>query len=231
MANKKISELTLFATANSTDEIPVNRLGMNGKISVSSIINSTPLEYNSTDLTIWNNGKGNISSNLSLGELALKSNTSGYENTAIGYKSLYANTIGRGNTAIGLESLLSNTTGQDSIGVGYQALRNWSAGNSNIAIGNQALYKIGGSTNIAIGQSAFFNSTSGSYNIGIGAGVDAANFSDSILIGNSATATANNQFVVGSASKNAGSVTTEVNSSTKVWNVVINGVARKILLA
>lgn len=231
MANKKISELTLFATANSTDEIPVNRLGMNGKISVSSIINSTPLEYNSTDLTIWNNGKGNISSNLSLGELALKSNTSGYENTAIGYKSLSANTIGRGNTAIGLESLFSNTTGQDSIGVGYQALRNWSAGNSNIALGNQALFKIAGSTNIAIGQGAFYNSTSGSYNIGLGAGVDAANFSDSILIGNQAVATGNNQFVVGSTAKNAGSVTTEVNSSSKVWNVIINGVARKILLA
>lgn len=40
MANKKISELTLFPTANSTDEIPVNRLGMNGKITVSSLIKS-----------------------------------------------------------------------------------------------------------------------------------------------------------------------------------------------
>lgn len=37
MANKKISELTLFATANSTDEIPVNRLGMNGKLTVASL--------------------------------------------------------------------------------------------------------------------------------------------------------------------------------------------------
>jgi hypothetical protein len=37
MANKKISELTLFASANSTDEIPVNRLGMNGKLTVSSL--------------------------------------------------------------------------------------------------------------------------------------------------------------------------------------------------
>ena len=37
MANKKISELTLFPSAQSTDEIPVNRLGMNGKLTVSSL--------------------------------------------------------------------------------------------------------------------------------------------------------------------------------------------------
>lgn len=37
MANKKISELTLFATANSTDQIPVNRAGMNGKLTVASL--------------------------------------------------------------------------------------------------------------------------------------------------------------------------------------------------
>ena len=52
-----------------------------------------------------------------------------------------------------------------------------------------------------------------------------------ILIGVGATADGNNQFVVGTASVNAGAVTVEVNASANVWNVVINGVARKILLA
>lgn len=37
MANKKISELTLFSTANITDQIPVNRAGMNGKLTVASL--------------------------------------------------------------------------------------------------------------------------------------------------------------------------------------------------
>jgi hypothetical protein len=46
-----------------------------------------------------------------------------------------------------------------------------------------------------------------------------------------ATPTGNNQFVVGTATRNAGAVTAEVNVSANVWNVIINGVARKILLA
>jgi hypothetical protein len=50
-------------------------------------------------------------------------------------------------------------------------------------------------------------------------------------LGRDATATASNQFVVGSGAYPAGAVATEVNASSKVWNVIINGVAQKILLA
>ena len=63
------------------------------------------------------------------------------------------------------------------------------------------------------------------YNLGSG------NYSGSVLLGRQAQSTANNQFVVGSAGFPAGSVTTESNTSSQVWNVRINGVARKILLA
>jgi uncharacterized membrane protein len=52
-----------------------------------------------------------------------------------------------------------------------------------------------------------------------------------VVLGRSAAATAANQFVVGSSTYNAGSVSAEVNTSANVWNVIINGVARKILLA
>jgi uncharacterized membrane protein len=44
-------------------------------------------------------------------------------------------------------------------------------------------------------------------------------------------ATDSNKFVVGTAAVNAGAVAAEVNTSANVWNVVINGVAQKILLA
>jgi hypothetical protein len=73
--------------------------------------------------------------------------------------------------------------------------------------------------------------TTGSGNSALGYNTQSGNFSNSVILGHSATATANNQFVVGSTGTNAGAVTTEVNVSTQVWNVVINGVARKILLA
>jgi hypothetical protein len=50
-------------------------------------------------------------------------------------------------------------------------------------------------------------------------------------LGYDAIATANNQFVVGSVGTVAGTVATATPAQTKVWNVVINGVAQQILLA
>lgn len=405
MANKKISELTLFATANSTDEIPVNRLGMSGKLTAASLagvptsrtittisplsgggdlssnltlsitnaqadssskgvaaftasdFNSASgvisidyvngqsasattkgfltaahwstfngkqdvighLEYNNTDLTIWNNGKGNITSNTSFGDSALKLNTTGNANTAFGTNTLANITTGTGNTAfgnnalsasnanttnntaIGASALANNTTGTNNTSLGYYANTNNSTGSNIVAIGtnasnlgnngnsviigkDSALYTIGplnvavgtsslrgsvisasaganvalgynsmftvttaannvavgfeslkatttGIGNIGIGSSALSTNTTGEKNTAIGADTDSGNFSYSVILGASAIATANNQFVVGSTTYNAGSVVTEPNTSTKVWNVVINGVARKILLA
>jgi hypothetical protein len=73
--------------------------------------------------------------------------------------------------------------------------------------------------------------TTGSSNISIGRGTDTGNYSNSIIMGRNATATGNNQFVIGSAAYNNGYVGTGVYSSTRYWNVIINGVAEKILLA
>jgi hypothetical protein len=71
----------------------------------------------------------------------------------------------------------------------------------------------------------------GSNNTALGHSTVSGNFSGSLILGQGATATANNQFVVGSVGTIAGAVTAEVNTSANVWNVIINGVARKILLA
>ena len=51
------------------------------------------------------------------------------------------------------------------------------------------------------------------------------------MIGCNDTATASNQMRFGSSAYNNGAVNAEVNASTQVWNVFINGVAQKILLA
>mgnify|MGYP000380117885 FL=1 len=52
--------------------------------------------------------------------------------------------------------------------------------------------------------------------------------SSSVVLGKEATATASNQFVVGSSSHNAGAVTTETVTVDKTWTVKINGVDYKI---
>lgn len=274
------------------------------------------LEYNATDLTIWNNGKGNVATNTSYGDGALRSNTTGGQNTAIGALALEnnttsslntaigsgalrSNTTGNGNTAIGINVGYLNTTGIDNIAIGVSALFSNTSGNYNVALGTNALgsnvigahniaiglqalennityeniaigqeaarFTTTGTNNVALGLNSLTLNTTGSRNIAIGfgaslrntigndnvslgwyalannvtglkntvigTGADCVNFNGSIVLGYAATATASNQFVVGTAAVNAGAVTVEVNASSQVWNVVINGVARKILLA
>ena len=92
------------------------------------------VETNGTDLTLWNNGKGNVVSNTSFGDGALKSNTTGSNNTALGYNALDANTTGIQNTAIGAQALGALTGGTANVAVGYNSLL-LNAGSNNTSIG------------------------------------------------------------------------------------------------
>jgi len=65
----------------------------------------------------------------------------------------------------------------------------------------------------------------------LGYNAQSGNFSSSVILGRDAAATANNQFVVGSAAYNAGTVVAGANVSSQYWNVKINGTDYKILLA
>jgi hypothetical protein len=82
------------------------------------LANSQPsipqLESNATDLTVWNNGKGNSSNNTSFGEFALRLNNGGVGNTAMGTNSLSANITGSSITAIGSDAL-SNINGSNNV--------------------------------------------------------------------------------------------------------------------
>jgi hypothetical protein len=71
----------------------------------------------------------------------------------------------------------------------------------------------------------------GSNNSVLGYNQNCTDFSSVSMIGVSDTATASNQMRFGSLVVVNGVVATEVNASSKVWNVFINGVAQKILLA
>jgi len=172
------------------------------------------LESNLADCTVWNNGKGNLQSNTTFGETSLKNNTSGAGNCAFGEATLLLNDLGSQNSAFGNNALRLNTTGTGNNAFGSNALGN----------------NFTGTRNIAIGQNALINHNLGSYNIGIGYDITSGNFSDSIIIGNSATATGNNQLVIGSSSRNAGTIATEALTPTISWTVKINGTDYKIPL-
>ena len=126
------------------------------------------LEYNATDLTIWNNGKGNLNANTSFGEGALRSTTSGNYNTAIGLNALYANEGGQQNVAVGKGALQINQNGSFNTAVGVGALLSQVSATRNVAIGNNSLYSnIMGANNTAIGTESFFIGT-GSNNVAVG---------------------------------------------------------------
>ena len=175
-------------------------------------------------------GGGQVSSNTAIGLQALNGNTTGARNVGLGQQSNFTNSTGVDNTAIGHSALFSNTANHNTA-VGSQALYT-NTGNHNSAFGRNAMISnSSGAQNTGIGRDALSANTTGSDNSALGYQTDSGNFSGSTILGRGATATANNQFVVGSTGTVAGAVTSEVNASTQVWNVVINGVARKILLA
>jgi hypothetical protein len=176
-------------------------------------------------------GAGAIATNTALGFRVLEANTTGGSNTGVGYIALFKTTTGSSNVALGSNVLQANITGSNNVGVGFNALK-LATVNHNVGVGTEVLSATTtGAMNTALGNYALYLNTTGGNNVGLGYGTNSGNFSGSVIIGKDATATANNQFVIGSTGTNAGSVTSEVNASTQVWNVIINGVARKILLA
>ena len=193
-----------------------------------SAANTTPLLMSSTSVT--NYGAGGITTNTAFGQEALIINTTGANNTATGFRSLYSNITGGGNTAIGTSTLRLNQTGTGNTALGYLSLEN-NTNSNNTALGYRSLNaNTSGTENVAVGVDALSNNTTANNNTAIGYNTQTGNFSNSVLLGSAATATANNQFVVGSTTVNAGAVDTASVTPTKRWKVKINGVDYYIAL-
>jgi hypothetical protein len=240
--------LNLFSTRNvgiGTFTDAGFRLDVNGTARVQGVL-STTSDASFNGVVIGRAG-GNNNSNTGVGLEILQSNSTGTGNTGVGQSALRNNTTGSGNTAVGQNALRINTTSGENTAIGNQSMQN-NTGNRNTAIGVNTLNANIGTENTALGRITLQANTSGNFNTGIGStslsgnttgsgnsalgyNTQSGNFSNSVILGHSATATANNQFVVGSTGVNAGAVVTETNTSTKYWEVVINGVTQKVLLA
>jgi hypothetical protein len=82
-----------------------------------------------------------------------------------------------------------------------------------------------------LGKNALDSNITGANNVALGYNVSSGDYSNSIIMGRNATATGNNQFVVGSSAYNNGYVGTCPGiTAARYWSVIINGVAEKILL-
>lgn len=113
-------------------------------------------------------GSGGITSNLSIGDLALVSNTFGSANTAVGYAALRFNTNTSYNTAVGTGAL-TNSVGNHNLGVGQDTLGSNTTGTYNTAVGNEALYSnTTGAFNTVFGHYSLRSNTGGTNNVAIG---------------------------------------------------------------
>jgi hypothetical protein len=203
------------------------------------------------DTSVFNNGAGAITSNTAFGSSALINNTEGSSNTAIGVEALRNNTTGNQNTAIGVSALQNNTTGSRNTANGYLALRSNTTGSNNTANGQSALRNNTASNNVAVGHEAALTNTTGvgitaigyqalrlstganNTALGFQAGDNIRTGAGNVCIGSGAepeNATDSNKFVVGTASVNAGAVTTEVIVPDTTWTVRINGANYKIAM-
>ncbi len=192
------------------------------------------LEFNSTDLTVWNNGKSNVDTNTSFGEGALRSNTTGGWNTAYGQSTLYNNTTGNFNTAVGLASLPANISGQLNTALGYGALNTSSTGNENTGLGSASLgSNTSGNDNLASGYNSLGFNTTGSNNVALG--TSAGSYispsgnnvitNQSVYLGAETRTFANNQtneIVVGYGAVGNGSNTATIGNSS-ITKTVLNG--------
>lgn len=185
--------------------------------------------------------------NTAVGYQALRNLSSGYDNVAIGNAAASQVTSGNGNVAIGKSAMgFSPSNASGLVAIGQNALVNgppsslaigagalsFATGADNMAIGAFAGINVStGQTNIFIGSNTGAGTTTGNQNIFIGSSAGyAGNFNNTFVIGQAA-ATGDNQFVIGEVGNEYGIVTAQVNTSTKYWEVTINGVVQKILLA
>jgi hypothetical protein len=185
--------------------------------------------------------------NTGVGYQALRNLSSGADNVAIGNSAASQVTSGNGNVAIGKSAMGSSASSMSGlVAIGSNALVNGPA--SSTAVGASALSFTTGTFNTALGQEAGINTTTGTSNVFIGpqAGYGNSTGSNNIFIGLAAgytgnfnstcvigqgSPTANNQMVIGEIGNEYGTVAAQVNTSTKYWEVTINGVVEKILLA
>lgn len=196
------------------------------------------LEFNTTDRTVWNNGKSNVLSNTTFGESSLSNNTTGFSNSAFGLLSLYSNTTGNFNSSFGNESMRLNVSGGLNSAFGYYSLRNNVSGGGNTAIGTYALTGSLGNNNTGVGQDVFTSLNAGNDNLGlgwqagryiIGGSIETTSLSNSIYIGSDSKASANgvsNEIVIGYSASGSGSNTATLGNSS-ITKTILGGVLQK----
>ena len=182
--------------------------------------NSTNATYGANNISIgpnnWSSTGVEGDSNITIGDNAMNSLTTGRSNIGIG-TTLSAVTTGSNNVAVGDNSLLGSNgdynvavgtrayqqgTGGSNVIIGGDAMSKYS-GNNNVVMGTQAMYYGSGNNNVAIGTNANYNGTNSE-----------ATYTGTTAVGHNAQASAEDAVAIG---KNA--------NSSREQAISINGTA------
>jgi hypothetical protein len=116
--------------------------------------------------------------NTGIGEDVLSADSEGSGNTAIGYLTLHANTKGSENTAIGSKALTGGTEGNQDVAVGSFTMEKVTTATKDTAIGVNALKEVTtGGQDTAVGLNAMLRNISGEKDAAFGATALASNTS------------------------------------------------------
>ena len=165
--------------------------------------NSTNATYGANNISIgqnnWSSTGVEGDSNITIGDNAMNSLTTGRSNIGIG-TTLNAVTTGSNNVAVGDNSLLGSNgdynvavgtrayrqgTGGSNVIIGGDAMSQYS-GNNNVVMGTQAMYYGSGNNNVAIGTNANYNGTN-----------SAATYEGTTAVGHNAQARSLNSTAIG----------------------------------
>lgn len=196
---------------------------------------SQPTSVTGTANVTVGNGAGQSltsgGSNVYVGYYAGHSNQTLTNNVGVGNGALSNNSTGGGNnSAVGSNALVQDTSGAYNVAHGSSAGANIRAGSYNTAVGGVALNtNQSGDGNTAVGLNSLFNVTSG-YNVGLGynSGLTCASGANNIIIGSTADCTASsttNAIAIGYGATAASNKVTIGNSSitdNKFWGTISN---------
>ena len=175
--------------------------------------NSTNATYGANNISIgpnnWSSTGVEGNSNITIGDNAMNSLTTGRSNIGIG-TTLNAVTTGSNNVAVGDNSLLGSNgdynvavgtrayrqgTGGSNVIIGGDAMSQYS-GNNNVVMGTQAMYYGSGNNNVAIGTNANYNGTNSE-----------ATYEGTTAVGHNAQAEATSSVAIGHSASVSSSAT------------------------
>lgn len=190
-----------------TQKISIGKNANNEDISGNIAIGLSSLQDNRTNVAVEGDDSGLW--NTAVGHRAMEKNQTGNHSSAFGFQALRNMVNGIHNTAVGENAMHGQENGNQNVALGSRSLQSATSGNNNTAIGHASAYwndlqHPSGDNNTYVGCHSGQADGAGSENVAIGYFSGGKNgISNTISIGANASATKDNEIVIGTTNNDA----------------------------